>query len=135
MSGAPSWSEFARKAGVWSPNLSSWQTGTAIPDGWNLYQLVKEASRVSETSAAQAAITAEGVARVTQIGEEAVSRWAAERAASDARLRQEVEAAVAGLATKAELLEGLETLRVPIENVAIPDTQQGTAEAGAGGPV
>jgi len=45
ISGAPSWSEFARRAGVWSTNLSTWQTGTSVPEGWNLYSLVKEATR------------------------------------------------------------------------------------------
>ncbi len=62
LSGAPSWQEFARRAGVWSPNLSEWQTGTAIPDGWNLYSLVHEVSRAMaggrETTAAEQAATA-----------------------------------------------------------------------------
>lgn len=62
LSGAPSWQEFARRAGVWSPNLSEWQTGTAIPDGWNLYSLIHEVSRAmaggKETTAAEQAATA-----------------------------------------------------------------------------
>lgn len=48
MSKSPSWQEFARRAGVWSPNLSKWQTGTSIPDGWNLFRLICEAARAGD---------------------------------------------------------------------------------------
>ncbi len=42
-SGCPSWAAFARRAGVSSMDVSNWQLGKVIPDGWHLYCLIRAA--------------------------------------------------------------------------------------------
>jgi len=45
-SGCPSWAAFARSAGVSSMDVSNWQLGKVIPDGWHLYCLIRAAGGV-----------------------------------------------------------------------------------------
>jgi len=51
--GFATWAEFASAAGVHWASLSDWHTGKKMPDGWNLYRLIKAAGGhgVEETRA------------------------------------------------------------------------------------
>lgn len=59
MSRHKTWVSFAGGAGVHWAQISDWHTGKVVPEGWNLYRLIREAARAR---AARADVTTDQVA-------------------------------------------------------------------------
>lgn len=56
LSSAPSDAEFSRRAGVHWAQFTKWKNASSPPDGWNLYLMIREAAKASQSEPVETAV-------------------------------------------------------------------------------